>query len=115
MNKTPNKRRWQIVELECNGLKCDAPGCGWKDTTIPIKEFKYFVGKNPILCPNCGASLLSKDEYALIKRVSLGLGIINLFFGWIGLFKNRELNRVADVYTDGPGSGQIKRIEVRDL
>lgn len=115
MNKNLNKRRWQAVELQCNGLKCDALGCGWKDTTIPIKEFKYFVGPKAIRCPNCGASLLSDSEYRLIKRISLVLGIINFFFGWVGLFKNRDFTKIADVYTNGPGDGQIKRIEVRDL
>jgi len=106
------KRSWKVVELECNGLKCDALGCGWKDTKIPVKDFKYFVGKNPILCPNCRARVLSDSEYRLIKRISFGLGIINLFFGWRGLFKNQDFDKIAEVYTNGPGDGRIKRIEV---
>lgn len=50
------------IKLEVEGLKCDAAGCGFVDTTIG-KLTPYVIRENlnrP--CPHCGANLLTEAD-----------------------------------------------------
>ena len=46
--------------MDVHGLKCDTPGCGYIDMTIPRKDYEKWIGKP---CPVCGGQLLTQEDY----------------------------------------------------
>ena len=68
------------VKLECLGLKCDAPGCGYVDKTVELTPDTVMasIGKP---CPKCGASLLTAADAAntlLIQGLVAGVNAANV-------------------------------------
>ena len=45
---------------EYSGIKCDTPGCGYRDDSVTSEEYPNWVDKP---CPTCGANLLSKEDF----------------------------------------------------
>ena len=61
-------------------LVCDAPGCGYKENEDrPLTA--DLIGTK---CPNCGASLLTQEDYILAMRVQAFIEWLNKWFGWLG-------------------------------
>lgn len=52
------------LEFTGGGLKCDNPDCDFVDMSIPINDYKKWVNAP---CPKCGANLLTKQDYRLVK------------------------------------------------
>lgn len=52
------------LEGQFVGLKCDTPACGWEDMTIRFEEYEANVNRP---CPNCGASILTPEDFATAR------------------------------------------------
>jgi hypothetical protein len=73
----------QTLQSKIRGLKCDRPGCGWSDMTIPYKEYPKWLD---CPCPKCGASVLTKADYATcrqVKRLELAVNVLAFPFAVI--------------------------------
>lgn len=64
------------VEIIVRGLKCDAPGCDYRDeSAIPSAEL---VGAP---CPKCGANLFTSEDWAAIQILQGTALLINAVAG----------------------------------
>lgn len=64
------------VLLECKGLRCDAPGCGYLDP-VPELTPEYLMANIGRPCPKCGASLLTKEDAETTLLLQAVVGIVN--------------------------------------
>ncbi len=64
------------AKVECRGLKCDAPGCDFRDdAAIPHESL---IGKP---CPKCGANLLTEADMANVRLIQFVAHSINAAVG----------------------------------
>jgi hypothetical protein len=64
------------IKMTIRGLKCDAPGCDYRDDTVEFANYKAYINKP---CPKCGANLLTEaDAKAAVKiaRAVKGLNVL---------------------------------------
>ncbi len=61
-----SNRKTDAVQVKADGLMCDAEGCGWHDPDIAVQNFAAYVG---FPCPDCGASVLTPEDYEALKTV----------------------------------------------
>lgn len=62
------------IEAEISGLKCDTVDCDYRDNSIQAADYESYVNAP---CPKCGASLLTPDDYAIVKHTLLVTEFIN--------------------------------------
>lgn len=93
------------VELRIKGIKCDAPGCNYRDDSVEFSE--AFLDKP---CPQCGASLLTEEDLAFIKALEAQVDWFKTIIPQVedGL----EHEEVLRVHMDG--TGIPASVEVRD-
>ena len=59
---------WKTSVLTQSGLKCDKPGCAYRDDTVTPDQFESSVGRQ---CPLCGTNLLTLRDFHLSQRLDL--------------------------------------------
>lgn len=95
----------KAVTMTVQGLKCDAPGCDYRDDTVEFKDYKQCVDKP---CPKCGAPLLTKADYDLTVRLHRLTTALNLFYG---IFRRKEVRsgerRKLTLKMNGTGSVEM--------
>jgi hypothetical protein len=67
----------KAAELKIAGIKCNTPGCGYRDDTVQVKDYKLWVNKP---CPKCGASLLTQADYSTTLLLIIIADAVNSFF-----------------------------------
>lgn len=94
------------------GLKCDKPGCGYRNEDIPVKEYPEWINKP---CPLCGSNLLTEADYKSFMRVLSVINFINSLFSHLPkpLQKRLEAEGEAEATVNFNGSGQAF-IEIAD-
>jgi hypothetical protein len=95
----------KVFDFKVIGLKCDAPGCGYRDDTIKVGDYKKWIDKP---CPKCGASLLTKADYDLLQYLFLYKKIVNapIIRHLIG-FLSKDKKQIK-VIVSMNGTGKIK-------
>lgn len=89
---------------EIHGIKCDTPGCGWKDMSVKREEYPAYVNRP---CPLCAGNLLTEADYNLVLALEKAEVITQKLFGWLPIKKKLyryELN----------GSGKAIVTEIRN-
>lgn len=46
--------------IEYSGIKCDTPGCEFRDDTVTFNDYEKWLNKP---CPLCGGNLLTDVDY----------------------------------------------------
>jgi|WetSurMetagenome_2_1015567.scaffolds.fasta_scaffold225446_1 hypothetical protein len=64
----------KVFESKVLGLKCDAPGCDYKDMAIKTEDYKIHIDEP---CPKCRANLLTKADFKTIKTMLTFEKIVN--------------------------------------
>lgn len=76
-------------------LRCDTPGCGHVEPHAqPFTE--ALIGQP---CPLCGASLLTRKDYADTKRLFAMIDTMNRWFGWLGSETPSPSHKAVEVRT----------------
>ena len=91
------------IEASIKGLKCDAFDCDYSDMEIDVEEYSKYVDAP---CPDCGANLLTKADYELVKSIMEITDVINDAFEGADL-KEGEIESLT-VSMDGSGIPTIK-------
>ena len=68
MNKVP------AIKSHVFGLKCDAPGCGYRDESVQVSEYEASIGRP---CPLCGANLLTRGDYEITMAIMAIVASVN--------------------------------------
>ena len=100
------------VQARANGLKCDAPGCGYVDER-PVLSPANIKALIDTPCPKCGASLLTEADAKAVLLTYKLVGFIN--FVWFPVMlvqqvlhylgiKCRPKDARMSVKTDGSGN-----------
>jgi hypothetical protein len=80
----------KIIETQIGGIKCDAPGCGWRcpsrwhDDTVEWNDVHAAVAtwlNKP--CPDCGANLLTEADARVAISWYKYTELINKYLGWL--------------------------------
>lgn len=90
------------------GLKCDAPGCGWSDMTIPRSEYPEYRNAP---CPACGSNILTDADWKTLRRLERLVAVINVLFFWMKPPKEDEPHYETTVDLHGDGKGNIKTVK----
>lgn len=56
----------KAIQASIVDLKCDAPGCDYRDDSIQLEEYESYLNAP---CPKCGASLLTDADLAAVKAM----------------------------------------------
>ena len=98
------------VEVEYQGLKCDNPECGYRDDSIPYKD--YVVGSR---CPECDWVWLTQEDMdqvakmiKIIQRFNW-LRWLNPMNYWRGIFGDNRTMMRLQIET---GTGIISKKEI---
>jgi hypothetical protein len=84
----------KAMDYKILGIKCDAPGCDFKDPTVSFDNYKLWLNKP---CPKCGANLLTQADYDTclyiikIARILNTPGIKHIYILFNFLFGRRKL------------------------
>lgn len=62
------------IEAEIGGLKCDTPECDYRDDQITLEQYESHINAP---CPKCGASLLTPEDYEIVKHTLLVTEFLN--------------------------------------
>ena len=68
----------EALILKVLGIKCDAPGCDFKDTSVQRRQYYEWINRP---CPKCGANLLTEADYKLCCSIEAATALINAAFG----------------------------------
>lgn len=93
--------------IQAHGIKCDAPGCGWNDMTVPFDKDTFH--NKP--CPRCNASLLTDADYKAIARAETLAALLNSLlrpFSWLLPHRRTTVTIRMD------GSGRITVLDRSD-
>jgi hypothetical protein len=79
--------KWKAIEHKARGVKCDKPGCGWRDDTVTEDMYPSLLNT---FCPDCGSRLITHKDLETLKKAHRVILIINLvcipFVIWRGLW-----------------------------
>lgn len=64
----------EFMRIVPTGIKCDAPGCGYRDDTADLSTPREWLDKP---CPLCGASLLTQADLDLMERMKANAAELN--------------------------------------
>lgn len=97
----------EVIKIKkLGGLKCDKPGCGYRNEDIPVNEYADWINRP---CPLCGSNLLTEADYKSFMKVLSVINFINSLFSHLPKSLQKRLG--ADKYVDGTvdfnGSGQV--------
>lgn len=90
------------------GLKCDNPSCDWKDMSIKVEEYKYYINT---ICPCCGENILTEKDYKAFTLMLKFVRVINFILP--KRIPNKEKDVVVTCKFDGSGkvSKSVKSIK----
>lgn len=91
----------QNCEVQVQGLKCDADGCGYEDMSISSENYSEYVNAP---CPDCGASLLTPEDLAAFESLMLLSEMMN----GLPAMGTEEDMVTARVRMNGSGSLEIE-------
>lgn len=97
--------RQPVMEGTAHGLRCDAPGCGWKDMRITREEYPEYRNAP---CPDCGENILTDADYKALLRIEAVVRFVNRWLWWLPQGKQVPY----DVSTDGTGKVTMKKVVV---
>jgi hypothetical protein len=72
--------REPVIGLEISGLKCDAPGCGWRDPSVKLEEYPEYVNA---ACPLCGANVLTLADFKAVVAMLRMADFANRWLWWL--------------------------------
>lgn len=100
------EEKWKVAKFI--GLKCDRPGCGYKDMSITRSQYPSMVDAP---CPKCGAPLLTKADMEAVLILEAVDGKGQIPDDQVGVIKN------TNVTLDGTGIDglRINGLGVKDL
>lgn len=72
--------------FQISGLKCDAPGCDYRNEDIPLDDYPQWVNRP---CPKCSTVLLTEDDLEAVQRIITYTDTMNEIasFGGLGFAK----------------------------
>jgi hypothetical protein len=73
---SPNPTLVDPIAIAWIRIICDAPGCGYESVEQNVSA--AFIGRP---CPNCGANLLTEEDYAAALRLFALTAAINAGIG----------------------------------
>ncbi len=109
------------MELDFNGLKCDC--CSYRDDSVRFADYKANINKP---CPQCGANLLTQEEYNIcfimverVKKIKKILSVLRWLnpFHYVRLItgkKNEEViieMKYGSTNTDEKDTMTLKKIK----
>lgn len=68
------KKTYTVVRADIYGLKCDARGCGYRDDTIQIAQYRDHINAP---CPKCGAPLLTEADFIAVAKQVMVMSRVN--------------------------------------
>ena len=86
--------------LEVRGLKCDAEGCNYSDMSVDSENYSEYVDAP---CPDCGASLLTPEDYAAFLAIVEAVNMVNELD-----LPASEDDEVIEARIKMDGSGKVK-------
>lgn len=100
------KEKIEILKLNISGIKCDR--CTFKDMSVEAKHYGYWVNQS---CPECGANLMTEEDYASVCKMQSNVRKINDFFNRLPKFIQKLLIRKDNKKLHQPvtmdGSGKV--------
>lgn len=63
------------ITIQARGIKCDAPGCGFRDDSVPFREIPLWHNEP---CPWCGANLLTDADKEAFYHLRIATILTNI-------------------------------------
>ena len=89
------------------GLKCDKPGCGWRDLKATLNDALADPDRK---CPDCGSALLSKEDIKNVHILQLFAICVNLW-AVVQHFLGIKTKRYTVPITFGPSTVEVGEME----
>ena len=91
--------------LKIAGIKCDAPGCDYREDDVPMEDYEEWLDRE---CPECGANLLTEADLNTVKMMVAMVSIANK----IDLPEDTPMVE-AELEMNGTGAVEFKDIKVK--
>lgn len=89
------------------GLKCDKPGCGWRDLNVTLNDALDAPDRK---CPDCGSALLSKEDIKNVRILQLFAVGVSLWSA-VQRFFGIKTKRYSVPVTFGPSTVEVGEME----
>lgn len=100
----------KIVEFSPHGIKCDMPGCGWRDDTVVWDPKTYGRELLNKPCPQCNGNLYTERDFKLVRRLARTAKVINATFGWLMWFTPKSQHKTETTTLGSDGRGMITEV-----
>lgn len=67
-----------FIKLAIRGIKCDAPGCDYRDDDADFSRADEYLSTP---CPKCGAPLLTMADLQALRSMSTVVALLNEAYG----------------------------------
>lgn len=89
--------------MEISGIKCDAPGCGYRDDAVKREEYPDYINRP---CPKCASNLLTQKDYSFVVALEKWVAFFEKWFFWLPGKK-----KIVRVELNGTGKAKITEIK----
>lgn len=93
----------KAIEMVAGSVCCDAPGCGYVKAGVEMTP-PSLAAYVDAPCPDCGAVLLTKADYAKMTEVYYAIQVVNAMAEAAGLPCSAEHQRAVRIKSDGLGN-----------
>lgn len=83
------------IDMNISGLKCD--NCDYSDPSVKLEDYEKSIGK---LCPECGESLLTQEDYDGVIQMVQAVEMLNSF-------SQADLDAIADNLSEEEINGAL--------
>ena len=94
--------------LKIAGIKCDAPGCDYREDDIPMEDYEEWLDRE---CPECGANLLTEADLNTVKILMATVALANKLEDNDGDLGPRVQGNIE---MDGSGEIKFKDMKLKD-
>jgi hypothetical protein len=100
----------KAIELVVEGLRCDAPGCGYTQN-YPRGSSVDFEAWLNAPCPKCGANLCTEADLRVLRGIRRFTRILNRLLWPLTLFSRKQKAVTFDLGMDGTGKINPKIVD----
>jgi hypothetical protein len=96
----------KLIEFEPTGIKCDMPGCGWRDDTAVFNKRTFGREWLNKPCPMCAGNLYTERDFKMLRTMMRRTWWINALLGWVVWLKpkqDRGMTSGGSLQSDGRG------------
>jgi NAD-dependent SIR2 family protein deacetylase len=96
----------EAITVTISGIQCDNPSCDFKDETVSMADYEYWLNKP---CPKCGNNLLTEADLLAVKKIRQMTVLFNEVLPGVS---DDGLKAQLPIHMNGTGSVEFGEVSI---